>query len=120
MKFENLNAWKDARFLVRSIYSLTRSKPLAIDFQLSSQIQSAAVSIMSNVAEGFERIHIAEKIQFYNTARSSCGEVRSLLFVIADNYPECSSLAFDIMPFTESVGKLISGLLSSTQRRLKN
>ena len=117
LKFENLIAWKEARSLVRDIYLITRLKPLVSDFGLSSQIQRAAVSVMSNIAEGFERIHLVETIQMYNIARSSCGEVRSLLFVIADNYPELSSRALDLLPAVESVGKLVSGLISSTRRR---
>jgi hypothetical protein len=68
---------------------LTRLGHLSKDFRLCSQIQAAAVSIMSNVAEGFERSHIQEKIQFYNVARGSVGEVRSLLYVISDNFGGC-------------------------------
>ncbi len=82
MTFEDLNAWKKARELVNRVYSLTREGALAKNFGLCGQIQRAAVSVMSNVAEGFERAHAAEKLQAYNIARSSCGEVRSLLYVI--------------------------------------
>lgn len=86
--FEDLEAWQQARHLVNEIYSLTReNSSLSKDFGLTGQVQRAAVSIMSNVAEGFERTHLPEKIQFYNIARGSTGEVRSLLYVISDNYP---------------------------------
>ena len=74
--FEDLEAWQMARQLVNSIYALTRVKSLAVDFRLCSQVQAAGVSIMSNIAEGFERTHLQEKIQFYNVARGSAGEVR--------------------------------------------
>jgi four helix bundle protein len=88
MMFEDLEAWQQARQLVNEIYSLTReNSSLRKDFGLTGQVQRAAVSIMSNVAEGFERTHLPEKIQFYNIARGSTGEVRSLLYVISDNYP---------------------------------
>ena len=68
--FEDLEAWQQARQLVNEIYSLTReNSSLGKDFGLTGQVQRAAVSIMSNVAEGFERTHLPEKIQFYNIAR---------------------------------------------------
>jgi four helix bundle protein len=79
MMFEDLEAWQRARQLVNEIYSLTReNSSLSKDFGLTGQVQRAAVSIMSNVAEGFERTHLPEKIQFYNIARGSTGEVRSV------------------------------------------
>ena len=74
MTFEDLQAWKQARQLVNGIYSLTRAEALAKDFGLCGQIQRAGVSIMSNIAEGFERMHLAEKLQFYNIARGSSAD----------------------------------------------
>jgi len=94
MTFEDLDAWKKSRKLVSAIYTLTRDAALSRDFGLCGQIQRAAVSVMSNVAEGFERTHTAEKLQAYNVARASCGEVRSLAYVIEDNYsPNAPALA---------------------------
>jgi four helix bundle protein len=118
MMFEDLDAWQQARHLVNEIYSLTReNSSLSKDFGLTDQVQRAAVSIMSNVAEGFERTHLPEKIQFYNIARGSTGEVRSLLYVISDNYPRSAPVAERLRGIAISVGKLISGLLQSTERR---
>jgi four helix bundle protein len=117
MKFEDLEAWQEARRLVKTIYDLTRSPDLVRDYGVTGQIQRASVSIMSNVAEGFERRHIQEKLQFYNVARSSTGEVRSLLYVIEDNYPGCASAAVELREQTVQTGKLISGLIQSTERR---
>jgi four helix bundle protein len=118
MMFEDLEAWQQARQLVNEIYSLTRENScLSKDFGLTDQVQRAAVSIMSNVAEGFERTHLPEKIQFYNIARGSTGEVRSLLYVISDNYPRSAPVAERLRGTAISVGKLVSGLLQSTERR---
>jgi len=118
MMFEDLDAWQQARQLVNEIYTLTREdSSLSRDFGLTGQVQRAVVSIMSNVAEGFERTHLAEKIQFYNTARSSTGEVRSLLYVISDNYPQSATKAERLRTTAISVGKLVSGLLRSTEGR---
>src|SRR5436309_2781590 len=86
MRFEDLNTWRQAREMTRSIYSLTRKNGVSRDFGLSSQVQRAGVSTMSNIAEGFERHHLREKLQFYNVAHSSTAEVRSLTYVIEDNY----------------------------------
>jgi four helix bundle protein len=62
MTFEDLDAWKEARKLVNEIYSMTQDNKLSGDFGLCSQIQRAAVSAMTNIAEGFERTGHAEKL----------------------------------------------------------
>jgi four helix bundle protein len=117
MTFEDLETWQQARKLVNDIYSLTRMDSLNRDFGLCSQLQRAAVSIMTNIAEGFERTHLPEKLQFYNVARASAGEVRSLLYVVSDNFPQCASEAQDLRNAANAVGKLTSGLIASTEKR---
>lgn len=77
--FEDLKTWQQAREMVRNVYTLTRQSPLAEYFALRSQLQRAAVSVMTNIAEGFERSTIPDKLHFFNMARASNGEVRSLL-----------------------------------------
>ncbi len=116
-RFEDLEAWKQARRIVRSIYDLTRSGAISKDFGLCGQIQRAGVSVMSNVAEGFERSHVLEKQQFYNVARGSSAEVRSLLYVIEDNYPELAQPAIRLRGDVVEVGKMVTGLVRSTERR---
>jgi len=117
IRFEDLEAWQCARQLTNDIYLLTRSDAMSKDFRLCSQIQAAAVSVMSNIAEGFERTGIQEKLHFYNIARASCGEVRSQLYVIEDVYsvfPDNTKLLRDQAIRT---GQLITGLIKSTQKR---
>ena len=115
--FEQLEAWRTARELVRSVYAFFRRKPEALDFGLRDQVQRAAVSAMTNIAEGFERVHPGEKLQFYNIARASCGEVRSLSYVMLDaNYisePEHKTL----LELVAQTGRLVSGLIRSTRAR---
>jgi four helix bundle protein len=82
--FEDLEIWKDARALTRGIYELTRDAKFSKDFGLRDQVRRAAVSIMSNIAEGFERGGNQEFIQFLYVAKASCGEVRSQLYVALD------------------------------------
>ncbi len=117
MKFEDLDGWQMARDFVRDVYGLTRGPGIDRDFGLSGQLQRAAVSIMSNIAEGFERKHKAEKAQAYNVARASCGEARSLLYVVGDVYPEFQSDADCLRERVERVGRCITGLISSTSQR---
>ena len=117
MRFEDLEVWKEARALTKDVYSLTRAGQISRDHRLCSQIQAAAVSIMSNIAEGFERTGHQEKLHFYNIARASCGEVRSQLYVVEDVYTESSAKTSALRERAESVGRLISGLIASTRRR---
>ena len=117
MTFEDLESWQKARVLVRKIYELTRMNEVCRDFGICGQLQRAAVSIMSNIAEGFERMHLAEKIQSYNVARGSTAEVRSLLYVIDDNFPNSAVLSSALRDDVASVGKLVKSLLRSTESR---
>ena len=119
MRFEDLEAWKHARGLVTAVYRLTSKPGLGRDYGLSGQLQRASVSVMSNIAEGFERKHRAEKVQAYNIARGSCGEVRSLTYVILDCYPEYEGDAIDLKIRVEEVGRCLTGLISSTVERTK-
>ncbi len=117
MKFEDLEAWQKARAVVRKIYNLTRNDNLKRDYGLCSQIQRSSVSVMTNIAEGFERIGTPEKLNFYNIARASAGETRSLLYVIEDNYPEHADICVEIRQETIQVGRKITGLISSFKKR---
>src|SRR5207244_5632917 len=73
--------------------------------------------ITSQAKEGFERTHLQEKIQFYNVARGSAGEVRSLLYVVSDNFAEATAEAERLRDEVTRVGKLVTGLLDATVRR---
>jgi len=118
--FEDLEVWRAARQVVHAVYALSREAGLARDFGLCGQVQRAAVSIMSNVAEGFERLHVPEKLQFYNVARGSSAEVRSLLYVVEDNYPSLAARSASLRQDVIRVGKLLTGLIQSTQQRQRS
>jgi four helix bundle protein len=115
--FEQLEAWRTARELVRAIYSFFRRKPAALDFGLRDQVQRAAVSAMTNIAEGFERVHPGEKLQFYNVARASCGEVRSLSYVMLDAGYISDAEHKTLLELVAQTGRLVSGLIRSTRAR---
>ena len=119
-RFEELDAWQVAREVVNRVYASCRRPPLSRDFGLCSQIQRAAVSTMTNIAEGFERVHVAEKLQFYNIARASTGEVRSLSYVVEDNYANSADDVIALRDDLHRVGCLITGLIRSTEQRRKS
>ena len=82
--FEEIEAWQLSRELVRDVYRVSHEGVFAKDFGLQDQIRRAAVSIMSNIAEGFERGGNKEFLNFLSIAKGSCGEVRSQLYVAFD------------------------------------
>jgi four helix bundle protein len=76
-KFEDIEAWQLAVDLAASVYHVTSEGPFARDFRLISQIQRAAVSISSNIAEGFERDSRRDFRRFLSIAKGSCAEVQT-------------------------------------------
>ena len=111
--FENTEAWKASRALTNLVYALCWREPLARDFGLRDQLQRAAVSVMNNVAEGWESLHPAEKRQAYNLARRSCGEVRSMGYLLVDNKFVSEAEQGELSAHCVQAGKLISGLIRS-------
>ena len=83
-RFEDIEAWKKAREVTRDIYDFTKEGAFAKDFALRDQIRRATISIMSNIAEGFERSGDREFIQFLSVAKGSCGETRAQLYAAFD------------------------------------
>ena len=83
-RFEDLVAWQKARVLAQAVNKMTGERMFAKDIGLSSQIQRAAISIMANIAEGFERNRSGEFHQFMSVAKGSCAEVRSHLYAAHD------------------------------------
>lgn len=116
-RFEDLIAWQKARNLTKKIYEVTRRGRFRNDYGLSGQIQRAAVSIMSNVAEGFERGGLGEFHQFLSTAKVSCAELRSQLYVACDvGYLEEVGFA-TLLEQAEEVGRVVGGLRASVARQ---
>lgn len=86
-RFEEIEAWKTSRQLTNMIYSLGNQAGFNRDFGLRDQIRRASVSVMSNIAEGFESRTDVQFINFLGMARASAGEVRAQLYVALDqNY----------------------------------
>jgi four helix bundle protein len=83
-RFEDIEAWKSGRKLRHEVYRLTRLKMFSADFALVSQIRRAAISVTSNIAEGFEREGNREFIQFLSQAKGSAGEIQDQLYAALD------------------------------------
>ena len=109
-RFEDLIAWQKARALMNDVYRVSRCSPFAKDFKLASQIQSASVSVMANIAEGFDRGRKAEFHQFLSIAKGSCGEVRSHLYVALDVGYLSEGQFRPLCELCEEVSRIINGL----------
>jgi four helix bundle protein len=116
-RFEDLIAWQKARQLVAAVYQATGKGAFTKDYGLRDQIQRSAVSIMSNIAEGFDRGSRPEFHKFLVIAKGSCAEVRSQLYVALD----CGYISqqdFDtVLALAQEVAKIIGGLRASVQRQ---
>jgi four helix bundle protein len=110
-RFEDIESWKRARMLTNEIYTITSSGTFSRDFALRDQIRRAAISILSNIAEGFERGGDNEFLQFLSIAKGSCGEARAQLYVALDQ-AYISTAQFETLSTTANdVSQLISGLM---------
>ena len=109
--FTDLNAWKEAHKLVISIYQSTKKFPKKETYSLIDQIQRCAVSVSSNIAEGFSRQSKKEKLQFYFTSKGSLTELQNQLLIARDvGYLPKNSFN-KLAEQTITVNKLISGLI---------
>jgi four helix bundle protein len=115
-KFEEISAWQKSRELTREIYTVTSQGTFSKDFGLKDQIRRASVSIMSNVAEGFERSGTGEFSQFLATAKGSAGEVRSQLYVAFDQGYIGKEAFEDLASSATQISRMISGLMSYLRR----
>ncbi len=112
--FTSLNAWKEGHKLVLMIYTAVQDFPKDEKFGLTDQIRRAAVSITSNLAEGFSRYGKKEKVQFYRTGLGSLTELQNQL-LIARDVKYISTTEFSRMADqTVIVSKLINGLIKAT------
>ncbi|MEZ4664636.1 MAG: four helix bundle protein [Caldilineaceae bacterium] len=96
------------------VYQCTRNFPSEERFGLTSQMRRAAVSVPANIVEGFKRRGITEKVRFYNIAEASLEELK-YYFILAEDLQY--SPVIDLNGNADTVGRLLSGLISSTERR---
>ena len=110
--FEELDVWKKSRTITNSIYKLTANGKFAKDWGLKDQIQRASVSIMSNIAEGFDSSSRTEFARFLSISRRSASEVQNQLYIALDqgylNQDEFDSLYGEL----EKTRKMITSLIT--------
>lgn len=118
--FTDLDAWKEGHKLVIIIYEITKKFPSSEVFGLSNQMRRAAVSITSNLAEGFGRFSYKEKSQFYLTAIASATELQNQLIICRDTKYIDREMFNEIYNQTIKVHKIINGLIKGARKRSKN
>ncbi|TKB74007.1 MAG: four helix bundle protein [Nitrospira sp.] len=116
-RFEDLIAWQKARELTKKVYEVTGKGHFAKDFGLRDQVRRSSVSIMANIAEGFERARQSEFHQFLSIAKSSCAERRSHLYVAHDAKYVDDGTFNELMSLAKEVSLVLGGLRSAVQRR---
>lgn len=115
--FKDLIAWQESHKLVLAIYRITKKFPKDEIFGLTNQMRRAAVSIISNLAEGFSRQSYKDKIQFYSIALGSLTELQSQ-FLVAKDIDYLESADFELLENQSIVAhKLINGLIKSSKSR---
>jgi four helix bundle protein len=116
-QFEDLRIWQEARELVKLIYHAISSDPAASkDWGFRNQLQTAVVSIMNNVAEGFERGSDKDFSRFLDISKASCGEVRSMLYLAEDLKYIDSKESKELRDKAVSISKGISALSKHLRR----
>ena len=117
-RFEDIQAWQQARELTREIYKTCARGSLGKDFALRDQICRAAVSSMSNVAEGFSRNSDRDFAHFLDIAKGSVLEVQSLLYVALDISYIGNDEVERLYELTDKTASLIGGLIVYLRKRL--
>lgn len=116
--FTDLDVWKEAHALALLLYEETKDFPKEELFGLTSQMRRAVVSVPSNIAEGFARQSIKEKVQFYSIACGSLNEIQSQILIAKDLHFLSRESGENLFEKSVKVHKILNGLLSSTRRRL--
>jgi four helix bundle protein len=111
-KFIEIEAWQKARELTKEIYRITKRKPFSHDFELRAQIRNASLSVMSNIAEGFDRNGNAEFIQFLSIAKGSAAEVVAQLYAALDQEYVTTEEFERVNELATETGRKIGALMS--------
>ncbi|MBA4320837.1 MAG: four helix bundle protein [Flavobacterium sp.] len=114
-EFTDLNSWQEAHKLVLYIYKITKNFPKSEIFGLTSQMQRAAVSITSNIAEGFGRQGYKDKVNFYYMAQGSLTELKNQLFIARDIFYINNKDFNDIQLQLETAHRLLQGLITKSK-----
>lgn len=111
-RFEDIEAWQQARVLCDEVYKITNEGLFVKDYKLRDQINGSSGSVMDNIAEGYERDGRKEFIQFLSIAKASCEEVRSQLYRAIDRNYITKERFEELYNMSNKIGKMISGLMT--------
>jgi four helix bundle protein len=111
-RFEEIECWRKARGLTRRVYEVTGQGNFARDFGLKDQMRRAAVSIMSNIAEGHDRSGTGEFVQFLANAKGSAAEVKCQLYVARDQKYVNQKDFNELTELATETGRMIAGLMN--------
>jgi four helix bundle protein len=115
--FEDLEAWRFGHSLVLEVYKITKGFPKEELYGIISQLRRAALSITSNIAEGFSRYHYNDKIRFYYNARGSVSEVKNCLILSKDLQYITKEKCKNLLEDAEKVLRMINGLIRSIEKQ---
>ena len=111
-RFEDIECWKKARELTSLVYAVSSDGKFAHDYGLRDQLRRASISILSNIAEGFERDGDKEFLQFLSSAKGSCGEVRAQLYVALDQHYITDEQFKLFRERAVEISRMISGMMN--------
>jgi four helix bundle protein len=115
--FDKLDAWQAARFLTKQVYLVSRNFPKDEQFGLTNQMRRAASSVCANIAEGFSRQTIPDKLHFYSISQGSLTELQSFLIIANDVEYLRDDVRISLYNQSVKAHKLLTGLIKSTKRR---
>ena len=113
--FTDLNTWKEAHKLVLSIYKILKIFPKEEQFALADQLRRCAISITSNIAEGFSRRGKKEKLQFYYMSKGSLTELQNQLLIARDVGYISNNVFQEMAKQSVEISKLLTGLIRSVR-----
>jgi four helix bundle protein len=115
-RFEELKVWNSARAFNREVYQLTRKREFARDYAMVDQMRRASLSVMNNIAEGFEKYRRNEFLQFLSVSKGSAGEIRSMLYAAFDVGYLDESTFQSMLCEAENLGRAIGTFRSGLER----
>lgn len=119
VRFEQLEVWRRARVLAVTVYRLTAEPPLRRDFGLTDQLRRAAVSVMANLAEGFESNSLRSFLRYIRIAQASLAELRCHLYLIEDAGLGAPAQVHDLRNQIERLGRMLGGLVKALNAKVK-
>lgn len=119
-RFEDLKCWQEARILVRGIFLVAEQGKLSRDFDTKSQIKRAALSCMTNIAEGFRKYSNKHFINYLDTSHNSASEVKSILYVLLDLEYLPETQIKQLQDKAEEVKALMLGLIKYLSKKVDN